>query len=286
MARGALAENLTALAALAEKGVVSGAVARERTLPVLAELSALLPMGALQRGSIVACQGAAGVSLAMALAVGPSREGAWVGIAGLPGLGVAAAVELGVAPERLVLVNEPGRAPGLRFGDATWAEVLAAMIDGFDVVVLGPAAAGGVRPATARRLVARLQARGAVAIVVGDGGVGGAGAGVGVGVGVGAGAGDGSFPADLTLAADGVEWLGLGDGHGVAQGRRATVQSGGRRMPRPRRAHLWLPGADGRAATAGQAGQAERGTHGEQAERVDRAEQHGAGTVVPLRPAG
>ncbi len=248
MARGALAENLTALAALAEKGVVSGAVARERTMAVLPELATLLPMGALQRGSVIACNGAAGVSLALALAAGPSGEGAWVGVAGLPGLGVAAAVELGVAPERLVLVNEPGRAPGLRFGDATWAEVLAAMIDGFDVVVLGPAAAGGVRPATARRLVARLQARGAVAVVVGDDGAGGV--------------GDG-FPADLTLAADGVEWHGLGDGHGVAQGRRAMVQSGGRRMPRPRRAHLWLPAAHGRAAT------------------VER--EH---TVVPLRPAG
>jgi hypothetical protein len=250
MARGALAENLTALAALAEKGIVSGAVARERTLAVLPELAALLPMGALQRGSIVACNGAAGVSLAMAVAAGPSAEGAWVGVAGLPGLGVAAAVELGVVPERLVLVNEPGRAPGVRFGDATCAEVLAAMIDGFDVVVLGPAAAGGVRPASARRLIARLQARGAVAVVVGAAGNP---------------ADNGSFPADLTLTADGVEWLGLGDGHGVAQGRRALVQSGGRRMPRPRRAHLWLPAADGRAAT------------------IERGEQH---TVVPLRPAG
>lgn len=258
MARGALAENLNALAALVERGVVSGAVARERTLPVLAELSSLLPMGALQRGSVIACRGAAGVSLALALAAGPSGEGAWVGVAGLPGLGVAAAAELGVAPERMVLVNEPGRAPGLRFGDATWAEVLAAMIDGFDVVVLGPAATGGVRPATARRLVARLQSRGAVAVLVGDpagsAGISSDGAG-----------NDGPFPADLTLTADGLQWHGLGAGHGVAQGRQASVQVGGRRMPRPRRAHLWLPGVHGRAAT------------------FEREPGH---TVVPLRPAG
>ena len=45
----------------------------------------------------------------------------------------AAAVELGVAPERLVMVAEPAQ----RFDDAQWADVLAAMIDGFDVVVLG-----------------------------------------------------------------------------------------------------------------------------------------------------
>jgi hypothetical protein len=270
VARGALAENLIALAALVEKGVVSGAVARERTLPALAELSPLLPMGALQRGSVIACCGAAGVSLALALAAGPSREGAWVGVAGLHGLGVAAAVELGVAPERMVLVNEPGRAPGLRFGDATWAEVLAAMIDGFDVVVLGPAAIGGVRPATARRLVARLQSRGAVAVMIG-------GNPAGVNPAGGNPAGGDTFPADLTLTADGLQWHGLGAGHGVAHGRQASVQAGGRRMPRPRRAHLWLPGNDGRAATAEQI---ERG------EREPGVGMPGVGIVVPLRPAG
>ncbi|CAB4365222.1 unannotated protein [freshwater metagenome] len=246
MARGALADNLTALAALAEKGVVSGAVARERTLPVLAPFVDLLPHGALQRGSVVGCHGVAGVSLAIALAAGPSAEGAWVGVAGLPGLGVAAAVELGVAADRLVLVNEPtgSGADGTRFDDARWAEVLAAMIDGFDVLVLGPGTER-VRAGTARRLMARLQARGAVAIVVGAPDAG-------------------PFGTDLTLQADSSQWQGLGDGHGVARGRRSVVQVAGRRVPRPRRAPLWLPGADGCIATIEQ-------SHG---------------TVVPLRPTG
>lgn len=258
MARGALAENLTALAALAEKGVVSGAVARERTLPVLPALAGLLPMGALQRGSIVACQGVAGVSLALSLAAGASQEGAWVGVAGLPALGVAAAVELGVAPQRLVLVAEPVQGPALHFGDERWAEVLAAMIDGFDVVVLG-AAAQQVRPAIARRLVARLQARGAVALAVG------AMVAATVGADAAEAADQGVFPADLTLATDTVSWYGLGNGHGVARGRRAEVQAGGRRMHRPRRARLWLPGGEGRV------------------EPVD----HPSGErVVPLRPVG
>lgn len=248
MARGVLAEQqLTALAALTEKGVVSGAVARERTLPVLPAFAELLPHGAIQRGSIVGCHGAAGVSLALALAAGPSREGAWVGVAGLPGLGVAAAVELGVAADRLVLVAEPGAtgpaATDARFDDTCWGEVLAAMIDGFDVLVLGPGTER-VRPATARRLVARLQARGAVAIVVGAPDAG-------------------PFGADLTLQADGADWAGLGEGHGVARGRRSVVQVAGRRAPRPRRAQLWLPAADG---------------------CVDTVQREGA--VVALRPTG
>ena len=251
MARGALADNLTALAALSAKGVVSGAVARERTLPVLSAFADLLPHGAIQRGSVIGCHGAAGVSLALALAAGPSRDGAWVAVAGLPHVGVAAAVELGVAPERLVLVAEPAataQSMGQRFDDARWAEVLAAMIDGFDVLVLGPGTER-VRPGTARRLMARLQARGAVAIVVARPGTGQPGA--------------GPFGADLTLHADGTDWAGLGEGHGVARGRRSVVQVAGRRVPRPRRTHLWLPGAEGSVATVPQ-----------------------QAAVVPLRPTG
>ena len=255
MARGALADNLAALNALAAKGVVSGAVARERTLPVLPALAELLPHGAIQRGSVIGCHGAAGVSLALALAAGPSREGAWVGIAGLPHVGVAAAVELGVAPERLVLVAEPvatAQSMGQRFDDARWAEVLAAMIDGFDVLVLGPGTER-VRPGTARRLMARLQARGAVAIVVAHPAAGQ----------VAGQAGAGPFGADLTLQADGTQWAGLGHGHGVARGRRSVVQVAGRRVPRPRRSHLWLPAAEGCVAAVDQ-----------------------QGAVVPLRPTG
>ena len=231
MARGALADNLSALAALIDKGVVaggaSGAVAADRALPVLPQLATLLP--SLQRGSVVACESVAGVSLALAVAAGPAAEGAWVGVAGLPGLVVAAAAELGVPPQRLVLVNEPGRAPGQRFGDATWGEVVSALIDGFDVVVLGAAATEALRPGTARRLASRLQARGGVLVLAGP---------------------VGAFSADVTLGAADIQWHGLADGHGVARARRSTVQAAGRRIPRPRRAQLWLPGPDGQTATA------------------------------------
>jgi len=257
VARGALVDNLNALDALVEKGVVArsewGVAARERTLTVLPELAEVLPNGALQRGSVVACGGLAGVALTLALAAGASQQGAWVGVAGLPGLVAAAAVEIGVAPERLVLVNERGRAPGERFGDHTWGEVVAAMIDGFDVVVLGPAATEALRPGTARRLTARLAARGAVLLLAGAAGAGG-------------------FVADLMVTADHGCWFGLGDGHGVARGRRATVQVAGRRMPRPRAAELWLPAPGGRVAAASAASAASTGDEGN--------------VVVPLRPAG
>lgn len=226
------------LAALAGSGVLSGAAARERTLPLLPAFAELVPQGVVQRGSVVGCAGGAAVSLALALAAGPSAEGAWVGVVGLPTVGVAAAVELGIAPERLVLVAEPGgragERPVERFTDAQWADVLAAMIDGFDVVVVGPGAQQ-VRAATARRLVARLQARGALLITTGAGEIGAA---------------PEVFGADLRFDTVAAAWQGLGVGHGVAQARCAEVQLSGRRVPRSRHAELWLPTADGQVCAA------------------------------------
>ena len=213
----------TNLAELAGSGLLSGAAAQQRTIAMLPAFEELLRQAVMQRGSVVECAGSAAVSLALALAAGPSLAGAWVGVAGLPQVGVAAAVELGVAPERLVMVAEPAQ----RFDDGQWAEVLAAMIDGFDVLLLGPGA-HAVKAVTARRLVARLQSRGAVLLSV-----------------MSTGGAPGVFGADLRFEAMDAVWQGLGDGHGVARGRRASVQLSGRRVPRPRRAEMWLPTADG-----------------------------------------
>lgn len=221
----------TNLADLAGSGLLSGAAAQQRTIAMLSAFEELLPQAVMQRGSVVECAGSAAVSLALALAAGPSLAGAWVGVAGLAQVGVAAAVELGVAPERLVMVAEPTP----HFDDGQWAEVLAAMIDGFDVLLLGPGAQA-VKAVTARRLVARLQSRGAVMLSVVSTGV------VSTGVSVGA---PGVFGADLRFEATEAVWQGLGDGHGVARGRRASVQLSGRRVPRSRRSEMWLPTADG-----------------------------------------
>jgi hypothetical protein len=196
-----LAERFPALTAVA---------ASERTLPVHDSLVGLLP--SIQRGSTIACSGPAGVSLALALASAPSQQGAWVGVAGLPELGISAAVDMGVAVERLVMVT----------GDPAWVDVLAAMIDGFDVVVVGRRV-GRLAGGAVRRLQARAQSRGIVMLTVGVPALG----------------------ADLQVSAEHGAWTGLGNGHGVASGRRLVVEVGGRRVQRPRRAAMWLPDANG-----------------------------------------
>lgn len=210
----------TNLAELAKRGVLSGVVARERTLAVLPAFESLLPGAVLQRGSVVACEGLAAATLALALAARPSQEGAWVAVAGFPDIGMEAAAELGVVLARLVMVAEPASG----FNDATWADLLAAMIDGFDVLLLGPGTLR-IRSGTARRLIARAQARGAVIVSVGA---------------------NAAFTSDLRFEVMQASWQGLGEGCGVAHGRRARVQLAGRRVPRPRHAELLLPAASGR----------------------------------------
>lgn len=202
-----LAERFPALTAVA---------ASERTLPVDESLVELLP--SLQRGTTIECSGPAAVSLALALASAPSQQGAWVGVAGIPELGLGAAADIGVALERLVMVA----------GDPSWVDVLAAMIDGFDLVVVGRRV-GRLAPGAVRRLQARAQSRGVVMLTVGVPALG----------------------ADLRITADESRWMGLGDGYGVASSRRLVVEVAGRRAPRPRRATMWLPDSDGGIVSTG-----------------------------------
>jgi len=223
-----MASAPTDLADLASRGMVStaalGTAARERTVPLLPVFGSLLPQAAVQRGSVVSCCGSAAMSLACAVVAGASAAGAWSGVVGFGAtgrltLGLAAAAELGVSLERVVAVGEPVDAP---FTDGQWGDVVASLIDGFDMVVLGPSAQR-VRAGTARRLVARAQARGAVLVAV-EAPV---------------------FGADLLLEARHARWQGLGAGHGVATGRVVEVALSGRRMPQSRQAHWWLPAPDG-----------------------------------------
>jgi len=88
-------------------------LARDLRLPVLSVFERLIPEGGVRRGSTVAVGAQPGVagarSLAFALAAGASQYGSWVAAVGLGSLGLVAASEMGVAPERLVLIAGAGR---------------------------------------------------------------------------------------------------------------------------------------------------------------------------------
>jgi hypothetical protein len=92
-----------------------------------------------------------------ALVAEASSSGSWCAVVGLPRLGLVAAAEAGVAVERFALVPHPG---------PDWAAVVAALIDGVDIVVV--ATPGPVAAAVASRLGARARQRGAVLIPVGQ----------------------------------------------------------------------------------------------------------------------
>ncbi|MET9001754.1 hypothetical protein [Amycolatopsis sp. NPDC004169] len=187
-------------------------------LPVALALAGLVP-GGLRRGSTVAVRGSA--ALVLALLAEATREGSWAAIIGMPAVGVVAAAELGVDLDRLALVPDPG---------VELVAVVSALIDGFDLVVLGPAAARGIQPQLARRLAGRVRNRGAVLISAG------------------------SWPgADLELEVAKRRWRGLSDdGFGHLDARDVVATSRGRgAAARPRHLALQLPGPDGAVAAVG-----------------------------------
>jgi hypothetical protein len=200
-------------------------LARERTLPVHEALRPLLPDGALVRGRSVGCEGVAATSLALALTAEATTAGAWLAVVDLPWLGVEAAAELGVPLERLVRVD-PGPSVTGRRGPA-WGDLLAAVLDGFEVVVTR--VPERVDAGVVRRVQARAQARGSVVVLVGAGRM---------------------WSSDVVLRATSATWEGVADGHGHLRARRVAVEASGRRVPRPRHAELWCPGPDGSLALA------------------------------------
>jgi hypothetical protein len=189
----------------------------QRLLPVRPELQPLLPGGGLRRGSTigVTAGGPAATSLLLALLAEASRSGSWCAVVGLPTLGVAAAAEVGIALDRFALVPNPG---------PDWPTVVAALLDGFDIVVVQAPAVrangvGAVGSVIASRLAARARQRGGVLVP------------------------HGSWPAvDLALDAVTPVWHGIEAGRGRLRGRQLTVTARGRgAASAPRVTHLWLP---------------------------------------------
>jgi hypothetical protein len=185
-------------------------------------------------GSTAGSGSTGATAVALALAASASQAGSWVALVGLPALGLVAAAELGMALERLVVIEPPPA--------EHWGTVVGALVGAFDIVLLG--APGRVRPAEVRRLIARSRERGSVLVRL-DGSA--AAAAAGVGVGEGGRAVETTFAADLRVAVGTVGWEGLGVGHGLLRRRRVAVEVTGRRAAvRLRRAELWLPDDEGR----------------------------------------
>ncbi len=188
----------------------------DQILPVLPALRELLPAGGLRRGSTVAVLPGV-TSVLLALLAGPSTEGSWCAVVGMPGLGALAAAELGIALDRLALVPHPG---------PDWPAVVAALLDGFDVVVAAPA--GPVAASVASRLAARARQRGSVLMPYARWG-----------------------GADLVLESPGGGWQGLDDGYGVLTRRELAITVRGRgAAARPRTVTVLLPDGTGRLARA------------------------------------
>ncbi len=136
-------------------------------------------------------------------------------IVGVAHLNLAAAAEIGVALDRVVVVDPtPGQ----------WASAVAALVGAVDVVLTGPAPRA--KAADHRRLQARARERGSVLVQVGSGGP--------------------TEGIDLTLTVTSSSWEGLGRGHGVLRSRLVTIEAAGRReAARPRRVDVLLPGPSG-----------------------------------------
>ena len=201
------------------QSVAPVAFAQDRVIPVAAALEPLLGEGGITRGHIIGCRGTAALSLAFATVARASAAGSWVAAAGLPTLGAQAANEAGIALERLVMVTIP-----VGITEAAWANTVSALIDGFDIVVLRQSSLCSIRAGTARRLQARLQARGSVLVMVGH---------------------PGDFSVDVALNTTAGTWEGLGNGAGRLVRRKLTISAGGRRVPKNHQIDVWLPGAGG-----------------------------------------
>jgi hypothetical protein len=131
-------------------------------------------------------------------------------VVGVPTLGALAAAESGIALDRLALVPNPG---------PEWPTVVAALIDGVDVVVV--AVPGPIAPTIASRLVARARQRGCVLMPLGQ-----------------------WAGADVSLQVTRGIWEGLGAGHGRLRRREVTVTARGRgAAARPKEITMWMPGS-------------------------------------------
>jgi hypothetical protein len=135
-------------------------LATGRRLPLGEPWDALVPGGALRRGSTIAVQappGWGGLSLALSLVSEASARGHWVAVVGVDGPGVMAIADLGLDLRRVLFVPRPRGA---------WAEVAADLLDGVDLLVLRPPSRASL--IAARRLTDRARERSTVLVALGE----------------------------------------------------------------------------------------------------------------------
>ncbi|WP_314038492.1 hypothetical protein [Dietzia sp. CH92] len=156
----------------------------------------LVPGGVLPAGRVTAVSGSA--TLRVGLLAAATASGARCAVVGWPELGVAAVAEQGGRLDCLALVPDPGPDP---------AAVVSVLLDGLDLVLLGPGVAA-VAPSRARVIAGRVRAAGAVLLV-----------------------GPGWPGAELTLAGRPCRYGGLGAGAGRLASVSTLVRSSGRAAP-------------------------------------------------------
>ncbi len=213
-------------------------MAGERTLPVAEVLSSVLPGDGLVRGQVVGCAGDAACTIASVLVRDAVVAGAWLAVVDVDGFGIDAAAEVGIPLERVVRVDtrwrerpggrdDAGAGGPPRDGDLDWIDVVGAAVDGFDLVVTRVPSHLGAdrRPASVRKLSARIQQRGAVVVVLGA---------------------SGALPCDIELGTAGTSWAGVGDGSGHLRRRSLEVEAAGRRLPGRRTCSIELVGSEQR----------------------------------------
>jgi len=178
------------------------------SLPVAKALQPIIPDGVLVRGRTVLCSGDAAMSTALLLVSAATQAGSWLAIVGVSDFGLMSACEQGVALQRTVLVTPTSN-------KKDWTSTVAAVADGFDVVMLE--VPREVSESDARRIQTRIQARRNVLVLV-----------------------ETSrhttprsvFQPDVVLHTATTSWHGIEHGAGYVQGRLIDVTVSGRRVPR------------------------------------------------------
>jgi hypothetical protein len=178
------------------------------SLPVAKVLQPIIPDGGLVRGRTVLCSGDAAMSTALLAVSAATQAGSWLAIVGVSDFGLMSACEQGVALQRTVLVTPTDN-------KKDWTSTVAAVADGFDVVMLEVPRA--VSESDARRIQTRIQARRNVLVLVETPrhttlcSV---------------------FQPDVVLHTVTTQWDGIEHGAGYVQGRLIDVTVSGRRVPR------------------------------------------------------